>query len=328
MARASCRCAQIMRSSGGIAIARTETPPITRNAVAPTPCSECSRPNPDSKSARACRRATARKPPLLFVHGGYCDAWCWEPYFLPWFARAGLRRARAVAARPRRAAAATRRCSSPGSTTMPPTSSTSLRELAGAAGADRPLDGRGGRRAACWRRGRCAARRCSRRCRRRACCRWPRGSPPSSPDYLMQHGAVRPDATVRATCWRRCARSISATTSTPRSCARRRAPQRRIAARAARPVAAAALAAAASAAPRRCSCWAPRATASATPDDVSATARHHGVDADDRRRARAHDDARARNGRRRARRALAAWLDELGRRCASTTSRLRQRDSP
>ena len=29
------------------------------------------------------------KPPLLFVHGGYCDSWCWEPYFLPWFAERG-----------------------------------------------------------------------------------------------------------------------------------------------------------------------------------------------------------------------------------------------
>jgi pimeloyl-ACP methyl ester carboxylesterase len=29
------------------------------------------------------------KPPLLFVHGGYCDAWCWTPYFLPWFAEHG-----------------------------------------------------------------------------------------------------------------------------------------------------------------------------------------------------------------------------------------------
>lgn len=29
------------------------------------------------------------KPPLLFVHGGYCDGWCWEPYFLPWFAARG-----------------------------------------------------------------------------------------------------------------------------------------------------------------------------------------------------------------------------------------------
>jgi pimeloyl-ACP methyl ester carboxylesterase len=31
----------------------------------------------------------ARKPPLLFVHGGYCDGWCWEPHFLPWFAGQG-----------------------------------------------------------------------------------------------------------------------------------------------------------------------------------------------------------------------------------------------
>jgi non-heme chloroperoxidase len=29
------------------------------------------------------------KPPLLFVHGGYCDAWCWSPNFLPWFAQHG-----------------------------------------------------------------------------------------------------------------------------------------------------------------------------------------------------------------------------------------------
>jgi pimeloyl-ACP methyl ester carboxylesterase len=30
-----------------------------------------------------------RKPPLLFVHGGYCDSWCWDPHFLPWFAGKG-----------------------------------------------------------------------------------------------------------------------------------------------------------------------------------------------------------------------------------------------
>ena len=33
--------------------------------------------------------SATRKPPLLFVHGGYCDAWCWEPFFLPWFAARG-----------------------------------------------------------------------------------------------------------------------------------------------------------------------------------------------------------------------------------------------
>ena len=32
----------------------------------------------------------SQKPPLLFVHGGYCDAWFWEPYFLPWFAERGF----------------------------------------------------------------------------------------------------------------------------------------------------------------------------------------------------------------------------------------------
>lgn len=32
---------------------------------------------------------SSSKPALLFVHGGYCDAWCWEPHFLPWFARRG-----------------------------------------------------------------------------------------------------------------------------------------------------------------------------------------------------------------------------------------------
>jgi len=30
-----------------------------------------------------------RKPPLLFVHGGYSDSWFWDAYFLPWFARQG-----------------------------------------------------------------------------------------------------------------------------------------------------------------------------------------------------------------------------------------------
>ena len=31
----------------------------------------------------------SQKPPLLFVHGGYCDSWFWVPYFLPWFAQQG-----------------------------------------------------------------------------------------------------------------------------------------------------------------------------------------------------------------------------------------------
>jgi pimeloyl-ACP methyl ester carboxylesterase len=35
------------------------------------------------------KRGSNGKPPLLFVHGGYCDAWLWEPHFLPWFAAKG-----------------------------------------------------------------------------------------------------------------------------------------------------------------------------------------------------------------------------------------------
>ncbi len=30
-----------------------------------------------------------RATPLLFIHGAYTGAWCWEEHFLPWFARAG-----------------------------------------------------------------------------------------------------------------------------------------------------------------------------------------------------------------------------------------------
>jgi hypothetical protein len=35
---------------------------------------------------------TAREArvPLLFVHGGYVGAWCWEKNFMPWFAARGF----------------------------------------------------------------------------------------------------------------------------------------------------------------------------------------------------------------------------------------------
>lgn len=38
------------------------------------------------------RPSTARNdlPPLLFVHGGYATAACWDEYFLPWFSRQGF----------------------------------------------------------------------------------------------------------------------------------------------------------------------------------------------------------------------------------------------
>ncbi|HET9763724.1 MAG TPA: alpha/beta fold hydrolase, partial [Casimicrobiaceae bacterium] len=46
-------------------------------------------PEPDLEvRSRRPARANSR-PPLLFVHGGYCDGWCWEPHFLPWFAARG-----------------------------------------------------------------------------------------------------------------------------------------------------------------------------------------------------------------------------------------------
>jgi pimeloyl-ACP methyl ester carboxylesterase len=47
-------------------------------------------PNLEVRSCLPARgNGNGRKPPLLFVHGGYCDAWCWAPHFLPWFAARG-----------------------------------------------------------------------------------------------------------------------------------------------------------------------------------------------------------------------------------------------
>ena len=34
-------------------------------------------------------RGSIHDCPLLFVHGAYTGAWCWDEYFLPWFARQG-----------------------------------------------------------------------------------------------------------------------------------------------------------------------------------------------------------------------------------------------
>jgi pimeloyl-ACP methyl ester carboxylesterase len=47
-------------------------------------------PNLEVRSCLPAKNNNARKPPLLFVHGGYFDAWCWTPYFLPWFADKGF----------------------------------------------------------------------------------------------------------------------------------------------------------------------------------------------------------------------------------------------
>ena len=35
------------------------------------------------------QRSSGRAP-LLFVHGAYTGAWCWDEYFLPWFAQRGF----------------------------------------------------------------------------------------------------------------------------------------------------------------------------------------------------------------------------------------------
>lgn len=37
------------------------------------------------------RQARPGMPPLLFVHGAYAGAWCWQEHFLPFFAAAGFR---------------------------------------------------------------------------------------------------------------------------------------------------------------------------------------------------------------------------------------------
>jgi non-heme chloroperoxidase len=47
------------------------------------------RANGGRSGARMGRSGAVSKPPLLFVHGGYSDGWCWEPHFLPWFAEQG-----------------------------------------------------------------------------------------------------------------------------------------------------------------------------------------------------------------------------------------------
>jgi non-heme chloroperoxidase len=39
--------------------------------------------------AQPAAKTRTRGVPLLFVHGGYCDAWCWRPFFMPWFAARG-----------------------------------------------------------------------------------------------------------------------------------------------------------------------------------------------------------------------------------------------
>ena len=46
-------------------------------------------PEPDLDFVTASPESAPRAS-LLFVHGGYTNLWCWQPYFLPYFARRGF----------------------------------------------------------------------------------------------------------------------------------------------------------------------------------------------------------------------------------------------
>src|SRR5258708_27279602 len=46
-------------------------------------------PDPNLEARSRLPKGPNNRPPLLFVHGGFCDGWCWEPHFLPWFAARG-----------------------------------------------------------------------------------------------------------------------------------------------------------------------------------------------------------------------------------------------
>ena len=202
--------------------------------------------------------------------------WCWEPYFLPWFAAKGY----AAYALSLRGHGASRRRAAlfvAGLDDYAADVEHVAARLPRAAGADRPLHGRGRRRAADG--DTAGARRGAARAGAAvgaaddggAACR--RAAPNTG-----QIAQFDPTRAVHARARSAAARSISARMSAGDS----RRSTTHIGTESPRALLDLALRLhwqLPSAAARRCSCWASTATASATPDDVRATARHHGVEA-------------------------------------------------
>ncbi len=261
--------------------------PITIGAPHPPDPQHLRRPTPHAARRAeprspfpACRRAAngnSRKPPLLFVHGGYCDAWCWSPHFLPWFAAKGYA-AHALSLRGHGASGGHDTMFVTGLDDFAGRRRTRRRRAFVATGADRPFDGIGDHRAAA-------------------------GDGPGPRGGVVIAGAADgAPADGRAAC--RGAARVSAAAVAVRSGAahrprarraapllfqrRRRAgnPRRgdesllqRVAARAPRSFAAAALAGCWRRATCRCSCWGPGTIASQTRMTFARPPSHHGVDA-------------------------------------------------
>ena len=157
--------------------------------------------------SRLPKRAT-RKPPLLFVHGGYCDAWCWTPYFLPWFAARGWP-AYALSLRGHGASGGIVVAVRRGSRRLRRRRRACRGTTVGAADAHRPFDGRRGHRAHAGhasgaRRGVAGARAAG-----GIAVRWPRDWPRRTPTTCRN----LPSSTrrsCRTACLPHCGRSISA----------------------------------------------------------------------------------------------------------------------
>ena len=178
------------------AVALPAPPPAgNRCASTPRPISRCFPPNPTSRSARACPReqtATAASRRLLFVHGGYSDAWVLGPVLPALVRRKGLRLARACHCAGTASSAGGESLFVAGLDDFAADVEHVACGTSGAAGADRPFDGCGDRRAP-------ARHAPGSRCRadlagaaRRAPARWPRASPPGPPTIRSRFSQFDP----------------------------------------------------------------------------------------------------------------------------------------